>query len=54
MYYLYNGHGYIGVDSNKTATSVSNIKKAIPFADERKAANYLHNLLTAIQFQLLR
>ena len=49
MYYLYNGHNYIGVDANKTATSVGNIKKALPFADERKAANYLENLKTTLR-----
>ena len=49
MYYLCNGHNYIGVDSTKTATSVGNIKKAIPFTDERKAANYLDNLKTTLR-----
>lgn len=49
MYYLYNGHSYIGVDSNNTATSVSNIKKALPFSDERKATNYLENLKTTLR-----
>ena len=49
MYYLHNGHMYIGLDSNKSATSVSNIKKAIPFVDEKKAANYLENLKTTLR-----
>lgn len=49
MYYLYNGHSYIGVDSTNTATSVSNIKKALPFSDERKATNYLENLKTTLR-----
>lgn len=49
MYYLYNGHSYIGVDSSNTATSVSNIKKALPFSDERKATNYLENLKTTLR-----
>ena len=49
MYYLYNGHSYIGVDSNNVATSVSNIKKALPFSDERKATNYLENLKTTLR-----
>lgn len=49
MYYLYNGHSYVGVDCNNTATSVSNIKKALPFTDERKAANYLENLKTTLR-----
>ena len=49
MYYLYNGRSYIGVNSSNTATSVSNIKKAIPFSDEKKAANYLENLKTTLR-----
>lgn len=49
MYYLYNGHNYIGVDCNNTATSVSNINKALLFTDERKAANYLENLKTTLR-----
>ena len=49
MYLLSNGHSYIGVDSNNTATSVSNIKKALPFADEKKATNYLENLKTTLK-----
>lgn len=49
MYYLYNGHSYIGVDSNNVATSVTNIKKALQFSDERKAANYLGNLKTTLR-----
>lgn len=49
MYLLSNGHTYIGVDSNNTATSVSNIKKALPFTDEKKAENYLLNLKTTLR-----
>lgn len=49
MYLLSNGHSYIGVDSNNTATSVSNIKKALPFTDEKKAENYLLNLKTTLR-----
>ena len=49
MYLLSNGHSYIGVDSNNTATSVSNIKKALLFADEKKATNYLENLKTTLK-----
>ena len=49
MYYLYNGHSYIGVDSTNTATSVSTIKKALPFTDEKKATNYLENLKTTLR-----
>lgn len=49
MYYLYNGHSYIGVDDNNVATSVSNIKKAIPFSDEKKATNYLGNLKATLR-----
>ena len=49
MYYLYNGHSYISVDSKNVATSVNNIKKALPFADERKASNYRDNLKTTLR-----
>ena len=49
MYYLCNGNGYIGVDSNNTATCVSNIKKAIPFSDEKKATNYLDNIKATLR-----
>lgn len=49
MYYLYNGHMYIGVDPNNSATSVSNVKKALPFTDEKKAINYLENLKTTLR-----
>lgn len=49
MYYLYNGHSYIGTDAVNTATSVTNIKKALSFSDERKAINYLDNLKTTLR-----
>lgn len=49
MYLLSNGHGYIGVDSNNAATSVSSIKKALSFTDEKKAENYLLNLKTTLK-----
>ena len=49
MYYIYNGHSYIGVDATNTATSVNNIKKAIPFTNEKKALNYLDNLKTTLR-----
>ena len=49
MYYLCNGNNYIGVDSNNVATSVANIKKAIPFSDEKKAINYLENLKATLR-----
>lgn len=49
MYLLSNGHSYIGVDSNNAATSVSNIKKALLFTDEKKATNYLENLKTTLK-----
>lgn len=49
MYYLYNGHSYIGIDAVNTATSVTNIKKALSFSDERKAINYLDNLKTTLR-----
>lgn len=49
MYYLYNGRSYIGLDCNNAATSVSTIQKALQFADERKANNYLENLRTTLR-----
>ena len=44
MYYLHNGCNYIGTDDNNVATSVTNIEKALPFTDAKKATNYLGNL----------
>lgn len=49
MFYLHNGHSYVGVDSNNTATCVGNIKRAIPFSDKTKAVNYLGNLKTTLR-----
>lgn len=49
MYYLYNGHAYVGLDSNNTATCVTNIKKALSFSDEQKAINYLDNLKSTLR-----
>ena len=49
MYYLYNGHNYIGVDSDNVATSVSDIAKAYPFPNEKKAENYKNNLRTTLR-----
>ena len=49
MYCLYNGYSYIGVDFNNAATSVSNVKKALLFSDEKKATNYLENLKTTLR-----
>ena len=49
MYYLYNGHSYIGMDSNNIATSVSNIENAHPFSDSKKATNYKNNLKTTLR-----
>lgn len=49
MYLLSDGHGYIGVDANNTATSVSSIKRALTFTDEKKAENYLLNLKTTLK-----
>ena len=49
MYLLSDGHGYIGVDSSNTATSVSSIKRALSFTDEKKAENYLLNLKTTLK-----
>lgn len=49
MYLLSNGNSYIGIGSNNTATCVGNIKKALPFTDERKARNYLENIKTTLK-----
>lgn len=44
MYCLHNGHNYIGTNLDNTPTSVTNIDRALLFADEKKAKNYLGNL----------
>ena len=49
MYLLSNGHSYIGVNSDNTATSVSNINKALTFTEEKKAANYRDNLKSTLR-----
>lgn len=49
MYYLYNGHSYIGVGSNNSATSVSNINRALQFSEEKKALNYRDNLKNTLK-----
>ena len=49
MYILSNGHSYIGVNSGNVPTSVSNIKKALMFSDEKKASNYKDNLKTTLR-----
>ena len=49
MYVLSNGHSYIGVDVDNVATTVTNITKALAFADEKKASNYRDNLKTTLR-----
>lgn len=49
MYVLSNGYSYIGVNSDNVPTSVSNIKKALHFSDEKKANNYKDNLKTILR-----
>lgn len=49
MYVLSNGYSYIGVNSDNVPTSVSNIKKALLFSDEKKANNYKDNLKTTLR-----
>ena len=49
MYVLSNGHSYIGVNSDNVPTSISNIKKALLFSDEKKASNYKDNLKTTLR-----
>ena len=49
MYVLSNGHSYIGVNKENVATSVSNIKKALSFSEEKKAYNYRDNLKSTLR-----
>lgn len=49
MYVLSNGHSYIGVNEGNVATSVSNIKKALSFSEEKKASNYRDNLKSTLR-----
>lgn len=49
MYVLSNGHSYIGVNEENVATSVSNIKKALSFSEEKKAYNYRDNLKSTLR-----
>lgn len=49
MYLISNGHSYIGVNAENVATSVSNIKKALLFSEEKKACNYKDNLKSTLR-----
>ena len=49
MYVLSNGHSYIGVNEENVATSVSNIRKALLFSEEKKAYNYRDNLKSTLR-----
>ena len=49
MYVLSNGHTYIGVSDDNVPTSVSNINKALQFAEEKKALNYKENLKSTLR-----
>lgn len=49
MYALTNGHSYIGINSDKAATSVSNVDKALLFSEEKKASNYKDNLKSTLR-----
>lgn len=49
MYALSNGNTYIGINSQKVATSVSNVKKALMFSEEKKALNYMDNLKNTLK-----
>ena len=49
MYVLSNGHSYIGVNDENIATSVSNVKKALSFSEEKKASNYRDNLKSTLR-----
>lgn len=49
MYVLSNGHSYIATGADNVATSVNNIKKALMFAEEKKAINYKDNLKSTLR-----
>ena len=49
MYFLSNGNNYIGLNSDRVATSVSSIKNALSFSDEKKALNYRDNLKSTLR-----
>lgn len=49
MYALTNGNTYIGINGDNVATSVSNIKKALLFSEEKKALNYKNNLKSTLR-----
>ena len=49
MYILSNGKTYIGINGDNVATSVSNINKAMRFAEEKKAINYKDNLKNTLK-----
>lgn len=49
MYVLSNGHGYIGLNGDNVATSVSSIQKALTFSEEKKASNYKDNLKSTLR-----
>lgn len=49
MYLLSNGHSYIGVDEDNVSTTVSNIKRALSFSEEKKASNYRDNLKSTLR-----
>lgn len=49
MYVLSNGYTYIGVGGDNVATTVSNIKKALTFSEEKKAVNYRDNLKNTLR-----
>ena len=49
MYILSNGKTYIGLNNDNVATSVSNINKAMQFAEEKKAINFRDNLKNTLK-----
>lgn len=57
MYVLSNGYNYIGINDENVATCVSNPKKALQFAEEKKALNYKDNLKSTLKkfnWQIMR
>ena len=57
MYVLSNGYNYVGLSADNVATCVSNPKRALQFAEEKKALNYKDNLKSTLKkfnWQIMR
>lgn len=44
MYYISNGHHFIGYGVGNVPTTVANYKNTVSFAEEKKANNFIGNL----------